>query len=220
MLAGTLIKDIIPPLKITDSGERALAWMSEFRVRYLPVVSGREYLGIVSENDLLGLGDKSKPVGEFSLPLDRVFISDSQHVFDAIRFVTRFNYPVVPVLDNENLYAGLITVMDLIQCFSELNAVETPGGIIRLEVDSKNFLLSEIAQIVESHDASIVSLSAVQTPDGSKTNITLKVNRIDLTRILAALYRHNYDVKAYYHQSEFPEDLQNRYDAFMNYLKM
>ena len=41
MFAGKLIKDSIPPLKPTDTCQRALLWMDEFHVNNLPVINGR-----------------------------------------------------------------------------------------------------------------------------------------------------------------------------------
>lgn len=220
MLARSLIKDIIPPLKITDAGERALLWMEEFRTHYLPVVNSTNYLGIISETDILGLANKSLQLGNYAVPLDRVFIYESQHVYDAVRFVSNYNYPIIPVLDSDQHYAGLLTVTDLIESFAELFAVNGPGGIIQLEVNQKDYMLSEIAKLVEGNDAHIMSLNVNPSPDQLKMEITIKVDKTDLSRIIESLYRYNYNVKTFYHQSEFSEDLQERYEAFMNYLKM
>lgn len=220
MLSKSLIKDVIPPLKISDTGERALLWMAEFRLRYLPVVDGTKFLGIISETDVHGLADRSLHLGHYSLPLDPVFIREDQHVYDVVKFISNYNYPIVPVLDSDQHYAGMITVMDVIESFAELFVVKAPGAIIQLEVNQHDYKLSEIAQLVESNDAIIMSLSANPKPDQSKIEITIKVNKVDLSRILSALYRYNYNVIAFYHQSEFTEDLQSRYDSFMNYLKM
>jgi len=220
MLIRSLIKDVIPPLKITDTGDRAMAWMDEFRLKYLPVVRGQEFLGIISEADIMGLSDRNLPLEHFSLPLEHVFLYDNQHVYDAVKFISNYNFPVVPVLDNDQHYAGLVSVMDIIDSFSELYAVKAPGGIIQLEINHNDYKLSEIAQLIEANDAYVMSLSAQPTTDQQKLNVTIKVNIIDLARILAALYRYNYNVVAYYHQSEQTADLQNRYESFMNYLKM
>ncbi|MFI5218445.1 MAG: CBS domain-containing protein [Bacteroidia bacterium] len=220
MLVSSLIKDVIPPLKITDTGERALAWMEEFRLRYLPVIRNQDFLGIISESDVMGLGDRKKALEHFTLPFERVFVYDNQHVYDAVKFVSNYNFSVVPVLDSEQHYAGLISVMDIIDSFSELYAVKSPGGIIELEINQNDYSLSEIAQLVEANDGSIMSLHADPSADQTKINVTIKVNILDLSRILAAFYRYNYNVTAYYQQNEFSADLQNRYESFMNYLKM
>jgi Mg/Co/Ni transporter MgtE len=220
MLVSSLINDLIPPLKITDTGDRALAWMDEFRLRYLPVIRNQDFLGIISESDIMGLSDRKKPLEHYALPLERVFVYDNQHVYDAVKFVSNYNFSVVPVLDNEQHYTGLISVIDIINSFSELYAVKAPGGIIELEINQKDYLLSEIAQLVEANDGSIMSLHSNASGEQTKINVTIKVNILDLSRILAAFYRYNYNVTAYYQQTEFSADMQNRYESFMNYLKM
>ena len=42
MRAVDLISEIIPPLKSTETGERAMEWMNELRVSHLPVVKRGE----------------------------------------------------------------------------------------------------------------------------------------------------------------------------------
>ena len=48
MRAEELISEIIPPLKFSETGEKALNWMNEFRVSHLPVVAKNEYVGLIS----------------------------------------------------------------------------------------------------------------------------------------------------------------------------
>ncbi len=220
MIAQILIKDTVPPLLSSDSGDRALAWMEQFGLRYLPVIENGRFLGIISESSLLVLKDRSGAISTLDLPLDRACIYSHQHIYDALKFATGHRYPVVPVLDEEDQYAGLITIWDLLECIADVNAVNAEGGIIQLEIERRDYMLSEIAQLVEAHDASIISVSAVPAADHLKTEVTIKVNRVDLTRILAALTRYNYKITGHYHQSEFSEDLQERYDAFMKYLNI
>ena len=53
MRAIDLITDEIPPLIHTDSGEKALNWMEEFKVSHLPVLKNGNFVGLVSESDIL-----------------------------------------------------------------------------------------------------------------------------------------------------------------------
>mgnify|MGYP000356383975 CR=1 FL=1 len=48
----------------------------------------------------------------------------------------------------------------------------------------------------------------------------LKINKKDLTSIVSAFGRYNYEIKATFHESIFDDDLQSRYEQFMNYLNM
>jgi Mg/Co/Ni transporter MgtE len=220
MLARELIRDLIPPLKVTDNGHRALSWMEEFRLQYLPVIEEKKFLGLISETDILGMADRNIRLAEAALPLAREFIYENQHAFDAIRFVIQFNYPVVPVLNQDNEYAGIITVHDLIETFALINGVMIPGGIIHLTMKPKEYLFSSLAHLIESNDANIVSLSCYPSSDGSSLEIIIKVNRLDLTRILAALERHQYQIAGFYQQVEPSGNFKDRYDSLMTYLKV
>jgi acetoin utilization protein AcuB len=220
MLLRNLIKDTIPPLKTSDTARVALQWMNEFRHSNLPVIGQNGYLGLVYEADLRKLENLDLPLVSLSIPFSRLYVNEFQHIFDVIKFAANNDFSVIPVLNEQEQYLGLITTMDVIHALSDANSMQNPGGIVLLEVEKKRYSLGEITRIVESEGAQILSSSAVVTADPDIIEVTLKINRIDLTRILAGFYRHNFEVKASYHQSEFQHDLQSRYDAFMNYLKM
>ena len=53
MIAKDLINDSFPPLKLSDSGLKAINWMEEFRLEHLPLVDSVNYIGLASEEDIL-----------------------------------------------------------------------------------------------------------------------------------------------------------------------
>ena len=53
MIAKDLITDEIPPLTHADTGEVALRWMDEFKVSHLPVLKNGNFVGLISESDIL-----------------------------------------------------------------------------------------------------------------------------------------------------------------------
>ncbi|MEI6816961.1 MAG: CBS domain-containing protein [Bacteroidota bacterium] len=220
MLASELIKDLIPPLKTSDTGLKALNWMEEFKVTHLPIVNKEDFLGIISEDDILALNKPEEPIGNHALSLMRAFVKDEQHVYEVIKLITKMKLTLVPVLDAKERYLGVITLPDLMDAMATLISVNSPGGIIMLELNINDYSLSEIAQIVESNGASILSLYVNPNQDSTKMGLTIKVNKMDVTRILATFNRYEYDVKATYQESEFNEDMQDRYDSFMNYLNI
>jgi hypothetical protein len=61
----------------------------------------------------------------------------------------------------------------------------------------------------------------VTTPSECVTvEITLKLNKTEVGSIVAALQRFDYEVKGPYTESDYAEDMQDRYDAFMSYLNV
>lgn len=50
--------------------------------------------------------------------------------------------------------------------------------------------------------------------------VSLKINKNDLKEIQASFERYQYTVLAVFHQSEFEQQLQERYDSLMRYLEV
>ena len=220
MIAKDLLNDSIPPLKISDTGSKALKWMDEFRVSHLPVVKGKEYLGLISEDDILNMNKPGEAMSAHPLALVRPFVTEEQHVYEAIKLIAKLKLSVLPVLNANKEFAGNLTPADLLAALASIAAIEGAGGIIVLEMNIHDYALSEIARIVESNDAKIMSLYVALHHESTKMEVTLKIDKMDLSRILSAFYRFNYTVKASYHESEFIEEIKSRYDSLMNYLNI
>lgn len=220
MFASRLISDTVPPLKAGDTYGRALKWMEELRVNVLPVISGKNYLGLLSKSTASDPALKDTPIDQYQTSLNRVFVHGNQHVYDVVKLASQEKIEIVPVLNDSDEYEGMVTVNDLVEYFAEIKSVYTPGGIIILELPLQDYSMSQIAQLVEAEGAHILSASVAPTSDNRLIELTLKIDKVDLSRILASLYRYNYNVTASYHQSEHAEDLKNRFDEFMNYLNI
>lgn len=218
MLAKELITDEIPPLKLTDTGSKALQWMDEFKVSHLPIINKKEYVGLISDTDILDKNISDESIGKHKMSLMRPFLFEHLHIFEALKLISKINISVIPVVDKDQNYLGLITMQTLMSHIAKLAAIQEPGGIIVLELNTNDYSLSQIAQIVEGNDAKILSCYYTMLPDSTKIEVTLKVNREDLSGILQTFHRYNYIVKASFHQSEFIDDLKNRYNYFINYL--
>ena len=211
---------MIPPLRPADSVDKALRWMDEFRVSHLPIVNATTFLGLISEEDILNLNAPEQPLGNHSLSLSQPFIGESRHVYEAIKLIARLKIDVLPVLDEDQQYLGLITLPDLVQSLASIMAIEGSGSVVVLELNTRDYSLSEIAHIVEADDAKILSSYLTSSPDSAKLELTININKLEISRILASLARYDYKVIASYQESEYSRDLQTRFDALMNYLKI
>jgi len=220
MLAQELITDEIPPLKTSDTGLKALHWMDELKVTHLPIVNNQEFLGLISDTDILDLNTPEEAIGNHKLSLIRPFVKADQHIYEVLRLVSSMKLSLIPVLSEEETYMGVITTNQLVQHFANMAALNDPGGIIVLELNVHDYTMTEIARIIESNDAKILSSYVSSHSDSTKLELTLKINRSDLTGILQTFFRFNYNVKASFHQSEFMDDIKTRFDSFLNYINM
>jgi signal-transduction protein with cAMP-binding, CBS, and nucleotidyltransferase domain len=220
MYARELISEDIPPLKTSDTGERALAWMDEFRVSHLPIVNNVDFLGLISESDILDFNSSNEPIGGHSLNLSRPYVFDYQHTYDVLKVMSSLKLSVIPVLNDKEQYLGLIHLSTLLQHFAEMASMKESGGLLVLELNLHDYSLSEIARIVESNDGKILSSYISSHIDSTKLEVTIKINRTDLSAIIQTFNRYNYTIKASFHQSEYVDDLKDRFDSFMSFLNI
>ncbi len=220
MLIADLITHDIPALKPADTIEQALDWMEEFKVEHLPVLTHKSLAGIVSESDLLALNDAQGKIGDQQFRYLRPIIHPQQHAFDALKLMSGMHLTLIPVLDDNDNYMGSITQKTVLDRIAGFTSVMEQGGIIELELNKNDYSLTQIASIVEGNDAKILSSYVTSTPDSNKIEVTLKINREELSRILQTFNRYNYTVKASYHQAGYEDDLKTRFDEFMRFLNI
>ena len=218
MIAKNLISRTIPPLKPSDTGRKAMQWMSELHLQHLPVLKDGEYVGIISEYEILDANDADSTLHDFQFTHNRPFVREYDHIFDVLKATNRHRLSVMPVLDNNDKYKGLITMSNLVDFFAATNSMTEPGGIIVLSMKQYDYALSEIARIVESNDARILSLYVSSFPEMGSIEVTLKVNRSDLAGIISTLERYEYQIKASYQETNYLDDAKNRIDELFNYL--
>ncbi len=220
MTALELINDEIPPLKHSDSAEKALNWMDEFKVSHLPVLKNGNFVGLISESDLLDQMDVEKTLDELFQHLPRPYVLSKDHIYQVLSRLSELKLTLIPVLGDNEDFLGCVTSQQLMQIFAKTGSIKEHGGIIVLEMALIDYSLAQIAQIVESNDAKILSSFIMSTPDSTNIEVTLKINKMELDRIIRTFERYDYIIKASFQKSNHDSDLKYRYDALMNYLNL
>jgi CBS domain-containing protein len=220
MKAAEIISKNIPSLKTSDTGSRAMRLMSEYHVTHLPIVNEFQLLGLISEEDILNAHGEEDAIGALPLSFMRPFIHDHEHLFEVLKVASEFRLTVIPVIDKEENYLGVITRDDLLNYFASATDILETGSIIVLELNVKDYLLSEIVRIIESNAAKVLCIFAGTNNDSSKMELTIKINQTELQPIIADLNRHNYTVKETFQEAEYFDNLKERYDSLMNYLNI
>ena len=220
MLAVELIANALPPIHTSDTVQKVFDRMVEFRIRHLPIVNQEQFLGLISEDDLIEISDYQTEVGALALSLVNPYVLEDQHIYDVIRLFHEQQLTIVPVLDIKKNYLGVISINTMNEYFARLTSVSQPGGIIVLEINNKNNSLAHMAQIVESDNAQILSSYVYQHPDSTRMEVTLKVNKQDISTIIATFLRYEYDIKATFNHTGDNDNSRDRYDSLMNYLNL
>lgn len=98
---------------------------------------------------------------------------------------------------------------------------ECDKSLIILEVALKDYTLTEIARIVESNNARVMTLNIIPVSSGEKLLISLKFDVDDVTALLRSFERFNYHTVFYLtREGAVTETQKDRLDELLYYLEM
>jgi len=219
MRALEILSEEIPPLLHTDTGEKVMLWMDEFKVSHLPVLKNGNFVGVVSESAILDHLNLESDLDKLFSHLPRPFVNQNVHLYDILLKMSSEKLSVLPVLNDADKYLGCISVYGIMSVLSDFGSLKEQGGILVLEMNKVDYSLAQIAQIVESNNAKILSSYITSSVESTHTEITLKINSSDLSAIIRTFERYDYMVKAAYQDKNAADDLRKRFDALMNFMK-
>ncbi|MDX2194890.1 MAG: CBS domain-containing protein [Cytophagales bacterium] len=220
MTADTLINFSVPFIKPTDSVKWALEQLSHFKMSHLPVVSGKAYLGMISEDSIID-ENPSKKISSLPLDFKNIVLAENEHYFEILKIYNANHINILAVVNENGEFVGVVNAEKVLEYFSNIGFINTPGGIIVLSVPQTNYSPAEIHRILESneHRAIFMYVSDL-VEDTMNVYVTLKLNKTDLTRIVAALERYGYNVVAVYHESLVQDIATERLNHLLKYLSV
>tara|TARA_B100001758_G_C18358822_1_gene584395 strand:+ start:563 stop:1225 length:663 start_codon:yes stop_codon:yes gene_type:complete len=218
MQANALISSSIKSIHPVEDGNKALEMMNKFRINHLAIVKNNFYLAVISDKEIMNWHSEDECIEEHLNNLASPHVKYNQHLFDIIEVLEKNNLSVVPVLDEKNQYLGVITSRKLMYSIAKSATIQSPGGVIVLEMNNNDYSLTEIASIIESNNIKILSSYIISKPKSTKIEVTIKLNQQDVTAIIKDFERRNYNVSASYKDQEAEEDFLERYESLMRFL--
>ena len=219
-----LIRDVqsqtIPYLHLTDKVYDALQMMNDAHIAHLPVTEGDKYVGLISEDDLLQAPDENMPISGIMEVFPTPSIQQNEHFLKAMQVAVENGITVVPIIEENGDIYGTVTYSDLLRQASEFMSVNDPGGLIVLEMDSQKYSFNEISRLVETNDCQITQLNTYTDTQTGLMQVTIKINKMEVSDIVATFQRYDYNVKHYFGEELYENELKSNYDNLMNYLKI
>lgn len=220
MLNKDLISASVPTLSLTDTVFQALQLMTDYHLSHLPVISDDKYVGLVNEDQLLNIDNDGDLLEKFQQEFSKISVNANMHIVEAIRMTNEHNLSVTPVIDIDMNWVGAITASDLLKFVGKMYGMEDAGGIIVLELDKKEFSFSQISKLVETNDVSITQLNTYSDNNTGLLYVTIKINKFEISDIVATFQRYDYHVKYYFGEELYENELKTNYDHLMNYLNI
>lgn len=194
--------------------------MDDCRVRQLALVDEEKYLGLVAENDLTGAADDDLLLSALIPHISQVKVGPNSPFTEALQVANEYGLDLVPVVETDGNWVGAIVAADLLRYTGHMIGADEPGGIIVLEMEKQHFAFSEIYKLVETNDAQITQLNTHFDNNLGVFFVILKINKMELSDIIATFQRYEYQVRYYFGEEQYENELRNNYDHLMNYLNL
>ncbi|MBN8688280.1 MAG: CBS domain-containing protein [Chitinophagales bacterium] len=220
MLTRELESQSLPYLHLSDKVYQALQLMNDNHVTHLPIVDGEKYTGLISEDDLLMADNDHDELSSLQQSFSNMSVKGHEHFLRAVQVAAENGLSVVPVVNEEGDLIGTVVYNDLLKHASEFMSLNEPGGLIVLEVDSNQYSFNEISKLVETNDAQITQLNTNNDPETGIMQVTIRINKPEVSDIVATFQRYEYNVKYFFGEELYTNELKSNYDNLMNYLRI
>lgn len=218
MLVQEILNTEIAPLKATDTVALALTKLDLLHTTKFPVVEDGKLIGMIALETLIEVNNEEILIQE--VPLDEsIFLPNDQHLFEATRKMLSHELFILPVVDGDKNFLGVIKKREVLEALSNLFNLESFGSVLTIEMMPYDFTLSELIRIIEIEDAKILGV-AVQKPNENNDfyRISIKLNIEDSSTVSSALNRYGYVVTSQVSSGAMEKDFSDRADELIRYL--
>jgi acetoin utilization protein AcuB len=220
MLTGELHSQTLPYLHLQDKVYQALQLMNDNHVTHLPIVEGDNYIGMISEEDLMQADNDNSALEELRQSFSGISVKTNEHFLKALQIAADNGLSVVPLVNEENELSGTVVYNDLLKYASGFMSLNEPGALIVLEIPSNQYSFNEISKLVETNDAQITQLNTSNDAETGIMQVTIRINKPEVSDILATFQRYDYNVKYFFGEELYTNELRSNYDNLMNYLRI
>jgi len=220
MLTKELLSQSLPYLHLHDKVYQALQLMNDNQVNQLPIVDGEKYVGLISEDDLSQEDNDHVEIGGLQQSFAGYSVKENEHFLKAVQLAADNALSIVPVVNDDNDLLGTASYNDLLKQASEFMSLNAPGGLIVLEMESNQYSFHEISKLVETNDAQITQLNTSNDAETGMMEVTIRINKPEVSDIVATFQRYEYNVKYFFGEELYVNELKTNYDNLMNYLKI
>lgn len=220
MLLNQLLSADVPIAAPKDSIDYINSLFFASQLQQIPIVEDDIYLGLLDIKELQSHQDAPEEMNPQFYEHFRPAININAHPFEALRILHLYELSILPVLSDNNEYSGSLTKDSLLKYLVENISIDINGGIIVLEMEPRNYSLSQIARICENEQVLILGAQAKTNVATAKLEVTLKTNSTDLSAVVQALERFEYTVLDTYGDQKIESDIVDRYKLLMNYINM
>jgi CBS domain containing-hemolysin-like protein len=211
------IEHMIPAHGKIKAGE-VLDRCLEEQLSHFPVVENGIFRGMIRCEDLQDVNPDAD-IKELNYLAENFFVTEFN---DWTKLFSEFltnETNILPVLDENAQYKGVIFLEDILMDLSEIQAFTQEGTLIRVQKDADDFSFFQAAQIVETNGGKLLGILLIEE-NSEGVIIELKVSEGDINQILQSFRRYDYKVLSEHEEDMHLQELREHAGFLNKYLEM
>lgn len=204
------------PLTTQSTVKEALKLFEMYPITHIPVLDNTDYVGCISQTDILTIDNKNELLKEFIDIFDHFHVNSTQALLDVLKIFANNDTNILPVIENHN-YLGYVDLNAILDEFSQTPFLSADGFILMVEKTTTDYTMSEVSQIIESNNGIVLGCYESKR-NSDKVEITLKVSSQEINEIIQTFRRYNYTIITEHKDDIYLEELKNRADYLQNFL--
>jgi len=204
------------PLTLQSSVKEALELFKTYPITHIPITENNAYIGCISQSDILTIDNQDGLLKEQQDFLDHFQVHSEESIIELLNIFANNDTNILPAIIKQE-YIGYFELNVILDVFSQSPFLNSDGFILILQKNNKEYSMSEIAQIVESNNGTLLG-SYISNNIGDKTELTLKISSQEINEIIQSFRRYNYTIITEHLDDFYLEELKNRSDYLQKYL--
>jgi len=205
-------------LSLSATAQEVKKLFNKMQVTHLPIVEQEKFLGCIRLEDSKTM-EENKSLDDYRYMFNRMAISEEDNWMDILREFARQNANILPILDQNEQYIGILELEDLLHLLGRKPFLSEAGAVLVIETATHHYSPSEVSQIIESNNGKILGLLVTSF---SENNIecTIKLNSNNLNEITQTLRRYGYTIKSEHIEDSYTQGLKDRSKYLKKFLNI
>jgi predicted transcriptional regulator len=210
------IRNDFQPLTLQSTVKEALQLFKTYPITHIPITKNNNYIGCISQSDILTIDNENDSLKEQQDFLEHFLVNSEESIIELLKVFANNDTNILPAIVKHQ-YVGYFELNDLLDVFSQSPFLNADGFILIVQKNSKEYSMSEIAQIVESNSGILLG-NYISNYLGDKTEVTLKISSQEINEIIQSFRRYNYTIITEHQDDFYLEELKNRSDYLQKFL--
>lgn len=196
----------------------AQAFFDDNPYSHFPVLEDGTYIGCIAAEDAETF-EPEKTIAQYRYTFEAFYARTNMIWLDLMEVFARNHTNLIPVLDDDNQYAGYYEVSDIIAQFSETPFLKELGNVIIVEKGVTDYSIGQITQIVESNNGRILG-AFVSEASNDRIQVTVKIAVGSVNDIIQTFRRYDYKIISEHREDNYLNNLKERSDYLDRYLNI